>query len=206
MHRSAVIDEADIVVVRGIRITGAPLTIYSLSSRFSITQVGRMADDAVRRGLTTLDDLAEIVERVRPAHGRSRKKMRVVLERRLPDVEQRESDLEDFVVGAIIRFDLPIPVAQYPIDFRGHKRRIDLCYPDDWLALEAKGFKWYKSRSVFDRDALRGNELQLAGFRVLSFTSAFTDWEIACHIADALRRPRPAPQVPRSYADWSRDR
>ena len=66
----------------------------------------------------------------------------------------------------LIRFQLPPPVPQYRIEFKGQQRRIDLCYPDDWLALEAKGFQWYRMRSVWDRDALRGNELQLAQFRV----------------------------------------
>ena len=93
---------------------------------------------------------------------------------------------EDFVLAAIVRFGLPMPVAEHPIVFEGQPRRIDLAYPDEWLALEAKGLRWYRMRTVFDRDAIRGNALQLAGFRVLSFTSAFTDWAIACQIAAAL--------------------
>ena len=206
MHRSAVIDDDDLAVVAGIRVAKPALTIYSLSSRFPVTQLGRMADDAVRRGIMTLDELGEVVERLRPANGRSRKKMRIVLDRRLPGVEERESDLEDFIVGATVRFDLPMPVAQHPVIFNGQRRRIDLAYPDDWLALEAKGFQWYKQRTTFDRDALRGNELQLAGFRVLSFTSAFTDWDIACQIAEALDLPRPVRRPPLTYAAWARSR
>jgi hypothetical protein len=206
MHRTSLHDGTDVICLRGIPVASPALAIYSVSTRFSISQLGRMADDAVRRRIMRLDELAEVVERLRPAAGRSRRKMRIVLERRLPGVEERESDLEDFVVAAIVRFDLPTPVAQMPIEFNGQRRRIDLCYPDDWLALEAKGFKWYRERTVFDRDALRGNELQLAGFRVLSFTSAFTDWEIACQIAEALQRPTPPHRAPSTFADWKRSR
>ena len=66
-----------------IPVTAAGLTIYSLSSRLSIGQLGRITDDALRRGLLNLDDLVEVVERVSPANGRSRKKMRAMLERRV---------------------------------------------------------------------------------------------------------------------------
>ena len=119
MHRSAVIDDDDLAVVSGILVAKPALTIYSLSSCFPVTHLGRMADDAVRRGIMTLDELGEIVERLRPANGRSRKKMRIVLDRRLPGVEERESDLEDFIFGATVRFDLPTPVGQYPVIFNG---------------------------------------------------------------------------------------
>jgi len=204
MHRAASLDPSDVTVVRGIPVTSVALTIYSLSSRYSIAQLGRMVDDAVRRHIVTLDELVEVIERVPPANGRSRRKMRTVLERRLPGVEERESDLEDFIVAAVVRFDLPLPVAQHPVVHEGRLRRIDLCYVDDWLALEAKGFKWYRERSTFDRDNLRGNELQLAGFRVLSFTSAFTDLHIAQQVAAALHLPQPDAKRPRTFAEWSR--
>jgi hypothetical protein len=204
MHRASALDPHDVVVVRGIPVTSCALTIYSLSSRFSLAQLGRMSDDAVRRGVVLLDDLIEVVERIRPANGRSRKKMRIVLDRRLPGVEDRESSLEDFLNASIVRFDLPRPVAQHPVVHGGRARRVDLCYPDEWLALEAKGFMWYRQRSVFDRDVLRGNDLQLAGFRVLSFTSAFTDLQIAQQIAEALGLPPPAAKPPLTFAAWRR--
>ena len=207
MHRSGLLSDSDTTTHVNIPVATPALAIYSLSSRCAVRQLGRMVDDGVRRRILTLDDLGDVVERLRPAPGRSRNKMRIVLDRRLPGVEDRESQLEDFVLAAIVRFGLPLPVAQHPVLFNGQARRIDLCYPDDWLALEAKGFRWYKSRSVFDRDALRGNELQLAGYRVLSFTSAFTDWDIAGHVAEALRLTVPArPTRALTFAEWGRAR
>jgi very-short-patch-repair endonuclease len=182
----------------------AALTIYSLSSRFSIRLLGRMADDAMRRQLMTLDELFDVVERIRPANGRSRRKMRDVLARRDPDVATRESPLEDFVAAPIRRFRLPPPKAQHEVTFNGQERRIDQCYVDAKIALEAKGFEWYSTRTEWDRDALRGNELQLAGFRVLTFTSAFTDVEIARQIAAALGIAEPDPRPARTFGEWTR--
>ena len=139
------------------------------------------------------------------APGRSPKKMRAVIDRRLPDVESIVKHVEDFVIAALIRSSFRFPFRSMRSSSTD-RRRIDLCYPDDWLALEAKGFQWYRMRSVWDRDALRGNELQLAQFRVLTFTSAFTDWDVACQVAHALGLPMPAPQRPLSFAEWSRNR
>jgi hypothetical protein len=206
MHRSGLVGDDDVTVVDGIRTATAELAIVSTSSRYSLRILGRMVDDAVRRKIMTLDSLAELVDRLPPAPGRSRKKMRAVLERRLPGVEERESALEDFVVFAIDRFGLPMPVFQHPVTYEGQQRRVDACYVDEALALEAKGFQWYQHRSTFDRDALRGNELLHVGYRVLTFTSAFSDYQIACDIAVELRLPQPAWQRPLSYLEWARRR
>jgi hypothetical protein len=204
MHRSGLLDEIDVMIADSIPRASPELTIYSLSSRCNLKVLGRMSDDAVRRQLTTYDRLAAIVERLPAAPGRSRRKMSEVLGRRLPGIESRESLLEDFVFAALVRFRLPVPVPQYEIVIDGQLRRIDLCYPDDRLALEAKGFQWYRTRSGWDRDQLRGNELQLAGFRVLSFTSAFTDWQIAVQVAEALQLPAPAHGSPQTFSEWCR--
>jgi hypothetical protein len=77
------------------------------------------------------------------------------------------------------------------VRLEGRTRRIDHCYVDQRLAIEALGFDIRRQRAKFDDEALRGNELQLAGYKVLQFTSAFTDWQIACHVAEALMLPKP---------------
>jgi hypothetical protein len=203
VHRSGLVEASDATVIDGIPIATPELAIYGLSSRYSVRVLGRMTDDALRRHITTPSRLAALVDRLPAAPGRSPLKMRAVLDRRLPGTEERESTLEDFVFAAVTRFGLPPPVPQHEVVYNGQSRRIDLCYPDDRVALEAKGFVWYAERTGFDRDALRGNELQLAGFKVLSFTSAFTDYEIAVQVAEALRLPVPTGAKPRTFREWS---
>jgi very-short-patch-repair endonuclease len=141
--------------------------------------------------------------RLPAAPGRSPKKLFEMLARRLPDAEQRESRLEDFVFEALHRHQLALPACQHVVWYRAKKRRIDCCYPDASLVLEAQGFDVHGRRGQFDADALRGNELQLAGFRVLEFTSAFTDRQIAEQVAAALDLPQP-PVVgePLTFAAW----
>jgi hypothetical protein len=203
-HRSAlIVDEQDICVVREIRVSTPERTIVDLSGRYDLKVLGRMIDDALRRGLTTIARLSEVTERLPPAPGRSQKKMRTLLARRDDTVAERESFLEDFVFEALRRFGLPVPEAQFKVVVDGKERRIDLCYGEHWLALEAIGFDPRRQRAKFDDEALRGNELQLAGFKVLEFTSAFTDWQIASHVARALGVPKPCrPRSPLTFLDW----
>jgi hypothetical protein len=203
-HRSGLlVDEQDITEVDGIRVSTPERTIVDLSGRFDNKVIGRMIDDALRRRITTFARLVEVTERLRPAPGRSQKKMLALLARRDEDVARRESHLEDFVFEALRRFNLPLPTPQHKVVIDGKNRRIDLCYADEWLALEALGFDVRRQRAKFDDEALRGNELQLAGFKVLEFTSAFTDWQIASQVACALGRATPErPRRLLTFLEW----
>ncbi len=203
VHRSGRLDEGDIVIEHGIPITNAARTIVELSSRLSVHELGRMTDVAVRKGLTTLAAISETSHILGKAPGRSVKKVRQMLARRIEGGEARESDLEDFVFDSLRRFGLPLPVPQHQVVLKGRKRRIDLCYVDEMLALEPMGFNFHGLRERFDDDAMRGNELVLAGYAVLVFTSAFTDWMIADQVARALGLPSPArPPRGRMFLEW----
>ncbi len=207
LHRSGLLHERDVTRLRGIPVSTPERTIIDCSSQLSVAQLGAMTDDAVRRRITTIWRIMKLADRLRPAPGRSLIKVREMLDRRVPGVEERESVLEDFVFDALRTHGLPLPVAQHWIRLKGKPRRIDLCYPDDWLALEPMGFEFHGPRERFDDDAVRGNELQLAGFRVLTFTSAFTDRTIAEHVSDALKRPIvEAAALPKTFAEWLRER
>src|SRR4051794_13929663 len=203
-HRSGlVIDESDVCMLHGIRVSTPERTIVDLSGRYDAKVIGRMIDDALRRRITTFARLVEVTERLRPAPGRSQKKMFSLLARRDEDTARRESYLEDFVFEALRRFRLPLPEPQSKVVVDGKERRIDLCFGAHWLALEAIGFDPRRQRAKFDAEALRGNELQLAGFKVLEFTSAFTDWQIASQVARALGVAEPAkPARLRTFLEW----
>jgi hypothetical protein len=186
MHRSGLLMERDITRLRCLPISTPERTIIDCSSRLSIGDLGVMTDDSLRRRITTIGRLVRLNEQLPPAPGRSPAKVRKMLARRIPGMEERDSVLEDFVYDSLRKYGVRLPVAQHQVCVGGRNRRIDLCYPEEFLALEAQGFDTHGMRHRFDDDALRGNELQLAGFRVLEFTSAFTDQEIARQVAVAL--------------------
>lgn len=54
----------------------------------------------------------------------------------------------------------------------GRRRLLDYAYPEALVGLEWDGFAEHgKIRSTFDDDRLRGNDLALAGWLMLHFTS-----------------------------------
>jgi hypothetical protein len=199
VHRSGLLLECDIRNIRGIPVASPERTLVDLSSRLTITELGPMLDDALRRKITTLGRFRHVADRLPMAPGRSPKTIEAVLAARIPGAE---SELEKFVLAALQRFKLPPPDRQVPVYLNGRKRRIDSCYTKSMLAIEALGFEYHGMRSRFDDDALRGNELLLAGYRVLEFTSAFDDWTIASQVAQALGLPAPKHLPPRTFDDW----
>ena len=203
VHRSGLLVERDVTEYRDIPLAAPERVVLDCSSRLTVPQLGLLTDDALRRHLTTIGRIDRLLDRLRPAPGRSPSKVRRMLELRAPGVEDRESILEDFVYDALRRFAVPLPTPQHWVRFEGRRRRIDLCYVKRMLALEACGFEFRRSRSRFDDEALRGNELQLQGWKVLEFTTAFTDVMIAQQVARALDLPEPPPATPLTFAEWS---
>jgi hypothetical protein len=199
MHRSGLLLDADVRTLSVIPVSSPARTLVDLSGRLSHEQLGRLVDEALRRRLVSLGQLLSVMERLGPAPGRSPKRLAAVVNRRTPGTE---STLEDFVIDAIRRYALPAPTLQHRVVVGGVERRIDVCYPESFVAIEALGFEYHGLRSRFDDDALRGNELQLAGFRVLEFTSEFDDWTIASHVARALDLPVPPRKSRRTYDQW----
>jgi hypothetical protein len=204
LHRWGLLEDGYVCTLGAIPTVCSELVIIGLSSRHTLPVLGSMTDEALRRRLTTASRIAYVAERLGRAPGRSPKRIAEMLDRRVPGVDTNESVLEDFISYALHRFKLPRPVSQYRQVVGGRARRIDHCYPDRCLALEAKGFEYHGGRERFDDDALRGNELLLAGYRVLTFTSAFTDVQIARQVAAALGRPPPRPARAVSFEEWKR--
>jgi hypothetical protein len=204
VHRSGRLEEQYVEMLGPIPIARVELVIVCLSSRLTLTELGRVTDEALRRRLTTHGRVAYAAEHLGRAPGRSPKKVAEMLERRLPGLEIRESVLEDFVFDALRRFDVPLPVPQHVVRVGGRRRRIDHCYPDLCLAVEAKGYEYHGRRERFDDDALRGNELLLAGFRVLTFTSAFTDLQIAQQVSAAIGHREPRRHRAITFEEWKR--
>lgn len=202
-HRSYLIQESDIEVVRSIPVTKAAVTIVDLSVRWSRRALGRAIDDATRRKLTTLDDLRDAALRLSPAPGRSLRKIMECIQDRT-GLEGTASELEAFVLDSLRRYSVRVPVVQHEIEVAGRTRFIDQCYPPERVAVEAVGYEWHvKLRDRWDADRMRSNELVLAGFAVLEFTSAFSDWQIAEQVARAIGDPIPVrPARVTTFREW----
>jgi hypothetical protein len=181
LRRSRVIAPADLSRHHGIPVTSVARTIVECSGRLSVKQTGEMIDDAIRRGLTTLEDVRACFARLAGGGRRRLRSIRSALALRIPGYDPGESDLELNGLREIIRADLPIPVQQHRVTINGKRYRIDLAYPELKVAIELVGWEWHKGREKFDDDKARSGDLVAEGWRVVEITSRHAP-------ADHLRR------------------
>jgi len=114
--------------------------------------------------------------------------MRAILEARATGLRPGDSHPEVRVTKLLIAAGLPRPVQQHELRVNGRTVRIDLAYPEFLIAVEYDGWEFHSTRSAFDRDRARANELELLGWTVLRFTSKASDTTIIRTVGAALAR------------------
>ena len=154
-------------------------------------QIVEQIDDALRRGLTTLDRLRR---RLRAEGGTGRRGagvLRTLISARDPASAPAESALEARVRRLIAGSRLPAPVPQYEVRDQGRLlARVDFAWPDHMVALEADGYRYHSGRAAWQRDLTRRNALTGRGWRILHVT-----WE------DLTRRPKAVTAAIRTALD-----
>jgi very-short-patch-repair endonuclease len=111
-----------------------------------------------------------------------------ILERRLAGYEPGESDPEKRIAELLERSGLPRPTRQHRVQITSRTARVDLCYPEQRVAIEYDSWKYHSGRRAFDEDGARSNELVVLGFAVLHFTSKSTNDQIVDTVRAALTR------------------
>lgn len=156
----------DVVVVDGLRRTTPLRTVLDLAQVLPLDEAVAAADSALRLGLV---DLRELVDALSRRRGRGAKGPRAVA----GSVDARAgSVLESLLRVLLQRGGLPAPRSQYVICERDGTfvARVDLCWPDARLVVEADGFAFHSDRAAYRADRERLNALERLGWRVLRFT------------------------------------
>lgn len=183
----------DVTLRRRIPVTTVARTLVDCAPLLRGRGLGRAVDDAVRRGLLRTEDLAACVERLPPVGRRRLAAVRDVLADRVPGYRPVANDWERWLAEVLRRARLPAPVHQHPVDVGGRRRFLDFAYPAERVGLEFDGFAEHGLlRSTFDDDRARDNDLRLAGWLVLHFTSRSSPTDIAGTVSRALRQRRSA--------------
>jgi hypothetical protein len=182
-HRSGALFDVDLTSVQRIPVTTPARSIVDLSAALTYRQLGAAVDDAVRRGVMSLESFRRCVGRLAEAPGRRTSVLQELLAERLPGYNPGDSDLETRVLRVLVGQGFPPPAQQYRVRIGGRTFRIDLAYPVIRLAIELDGWEFHSSRSAFDDDRTRANLLVAHGWTVVRFTSRSTDDEILSCIA-----------------------
>jgi REase_MTES_1575 len=85
---------------------------------------------------------------------------------------------------------LPEPVSEHPVVAGGVHYRIDVAYPERWIAIELDG-RGHATEAAFESDRVRDNRLRLAGWTVLRFTwnrFVIAPKEVVEEVREALRQ------------------
>jgi len=187
-HRSGALFDADLTRRGPIPTVTAAQAIVDVSGRLARKELGFVVDDALRRKLFTLEALRRCAERLGPGPGRSLNAMHCVLADRVPGYSPGDSDLETRALRALVDGGLPPPRQQHRMLLAGRQVRNDLAYPEQRIAIEIDGYDTHRFRSRFDADHARRDDLLVAEWSPLTFTSTMTDEYLVSTVWHLYRR------------------
>ena len=188
MHDTQVDGPEHLAFVEQIPVTSMARTLCDLSAVVRPWTVERAVDEALRRTLVTLPSLTCVAESL---DGRGRRRgtvMREILAARAPGFHPGESAPELRISRALVAAGLPTPVHQCPFRIGKRTVRADLAYPDAGIVIEYDGWDFHSTRTAFDSDRARANELEILGLTVLRFTSKSSDAQVVATVRAALHR------------------
>lgn len=189
IHRTNFLPADHRTTVAGVPVTSVPRTLCDLSRRFGPTVLGEIVDDAVRRGLTTYAEVARCREEMRARGRRRTSVIDVVLLARGAGFHPGESAPELTLRTWLEDAGLP-PEVQVEVEVAGKKRRLDLAYPPERVAVEYQGIDEHGNGAAVIDDSQRTTELQLDGWLVVFVTKATGRREAVRMVREALAQRR----------------
>lgn len=196
VHETKAMDPVDLTIVQGIVVTTVARTIFDLGSVFKGAGLVEMAlENGLRRGLTTLDEMAATVKRLSRSGRAGGPVLRDLLDARDPERRPTESEMETRLIQAMRAHGLPVPTTQHEIrQGSAFIARVDVAYPDAKIAIEYDSDEFHSGRTATGRDRGRRHRLISAGWLPIDVGPADlrSGGTVACAaIGQALRDRRP---------------
>ena len=183
-YRRTVLLPGDRTVAGGLPVTSVEATLWELARRLPLPDAVAAVDEALNRGLTTLDRVAAWL-------GRRRRYGGPKLARALALADAgAESPMETRLRVLMVTSRLPAPATQVELFDAGGALigRVDMFYADASLVIEYDGAT---HKATIAEDLRRHNRLLEAGYQALRFTYADvveTPSRTVAQVASALRR------------------
>ncbi len=160
VHETLALSPEDIKVVDSIPVTTVERTLLDLGAVRSFETVERAVEEALRRELTTLDDLDAILRRLARKGRRGAGVLRRVVEARTPNRVLTANDIEMRMLQVLRANGLPEPVPQFVVWHQGRFiAQVDAAYVEWRIALEYDSYAWHSDRPARIRDNARRNAL-----------------------------------------------
>jgi len=165
IHRSRTFADEDRRLVEEIPITSVARTALDLAARVRARSVSRLLQRSEELELFDLRDFESVLDRNR-GHRGTRPLRRAIAIYRPPPFTR--SGLEERFFELAIAHGLPRPATNY-VEV-GYE--LDVYWPDLRFAVELEVFETHGSRLSFEQDAVRQEELKLAGVEMVHVTGA----------------------------------
>ncbi len=189
VHRTNLLLPAHRTFVNGVPVTSVARTICDLSRRFEALDLGKLLDDAKRRGLVTYEEVAACREDMRAQGRRRTRVLDEALEARGFGFDPGESEPELKVRTWLEDAGLA-PEVQVEVVVAGKPRRLDLAFPEVRVAVEYQGLKAHALPAAVIDDSRKVTELQLAGWIVVLITKGDSRTKAIQMVRDALAMRR----------------
>ena len=172
MHETNAVSQRDQTQIDRIPVTTIERTIFDLASVCSPFTVELAIDNALRRDLTTLDELGAMLRRVGKRGRKGTKLLRSLLAERDPLYAPTESERELMLLRLLREHGLPEPERQFSIhdDVGNFIARPDLVYRDLKIAMEYDSYQHHIGKRPQVRDNRRRNAMTGIGWAVLVAT------------------------------------
>jgi hypothetical protein len=181
----------DVVRRAGIRVTSVARTILDLASLVSPRTLERTLDEALRKGLVTLQSIFRCIQR----NGRRGREGIARLEALLAERRHQhaaDSPLESDAAAVLRECGVPQPVKRYRvIEDDRFIAEVDLAWPKQRVAVQVHGSSFHRQPLTWENDQHIENELQLHGWFVVKITARMlreTPEESAALVARVLTR------------------
>jgi hypothetical protein len=158
------------VVREGIPVTTVERTLLDCSAMLPRFIIGKALDSAIRRGLTTVDSVYDLLV-ARGGRGvKGTKTLRWVISERLHDTATGSGSEFELLYHMQMAF-LPRPELQYPLFPEGGRRVPDFYWPEKEKAVEVDGVDAHSSADKLDDDLKRQNDLLEMGIDLRRFSA-----------------------------------
>lgn len=168
LHRSTQWAARQETIRHGIPCTGVERTIMDTAATMGVDATERLAEEAVRRRLTTFGSLATYLA----WHGKQGRTgsgtLRQMLLRRAPRAALPLSDFSRRVTQLLNRHGIAEPVLEYRIYDAANRfiMQADLAWPASKKAVELDGLAWHFGREDVERDRRKRARARASGWRI----------------------------------------
>jgi hypothetical protein len=164
IHHSTILERGDRATIDAIPLTAVPRTLLDLAAGQSSRRVNQAIDRAERLDLLDLGSIDALLGR--SGRHRGRRRLREALEiYRDPIVSRARS--ERLFLDLVKKAGLPRPAINTFV--AGHE--IDAYWEEERFAVEVDGWEAHRTRSAFESDPLRLEDLKLAGIDSIRVTA-----------------------------------